>query len=104
MPIYEYECGDCGHNLEHLQRVSEDPLVKCPQCGQASLQRLISMPGFRLKGTGWYVTDFKDSGKSAKPESDSSATNGFKAEAKSNSDTSTTSSADSTKTTTDSTS
>lgn len=59
MPIYEYQCRNCGHHLEALQRLSEDPLKDCPACGEAQLSRLISAAGFRLKGGGWYETDFK---------------------------------------------
>jgi putative FmdB family regulatory protein len=59
MPLYEYECGHCGHYLETMQKVSEAPLRKCPKCGKTQLQRLISAPVFRLKGSGWYETDFK---------------------------------------------
>lgn len=59
MPIYEYECTACGHTLEKLQKVSEPPLAQCPECHGASLQKLISAAGFRLKGGGWYETDFK---------------------------------------------
>jgi putative FmdB family regulatory protein len=60
MPFYEYQCKNCGHELEAMQKVSDAPLRKCPQCGKAQLQRLISAPVFRLKGGGWYETDFKD--------------------------------------------
>ena len=59
MPIYEYQCQACGHHLEVLQKISEDPLKDCPKCGQPQLSRLISAAGFRLKGGGWYETDFK---------------------------------------------
>ena len=59
MPFYEYECAACGHHLEALQKISEAPLRKCPDCGKARLRRLISPPVFRLKGSGWYETDFK---------------------------------------------
>ncbi len=59
MPIYEYRCNSCGHELEKLQRISEEPLRDCPACSEASLCRLISPAGFRLKGSGWYETDFK---------------------------------------------
>jgi putative FmdB family regulatory protein len=63
MPIYEYRCESCGHELEKLQRMS-DPLLKdCPECGKARLRRLISAAGFRLKGAGWYETDFKQGNK-----------------------------------------
>ncbi len=59
MPIYEYECSDCGHKLETLQKMSEAPLVECPACEQPGLRKLISAAGFRLGGSGWYETDFK---------------------------------------------
>src|SRR6185295_6824416 len=59
MPFYEYECDACGHQLEALQKISEAPLRKCPDCGKSKLRRLISPPVFRLKGSGWYETDFK---------------------------------------------
>ena len=59
MPIYEYECGACGHNLEALQKMSDMPLRECPDCGESTLRRLVSAPAFRLKGSGWYETDFK---------------------------------------------
>jgi putative FmdB family regulatory protein len=63
MPIYEYQCTDCGHELETLQKMSEDPLRDCPECGKPALQKLISAAGFRLKGGGWYETDFKKTGR-----------------------------------------
>ena len=63
MPIYEYECKGCGHKFEAIQRVSDDALRDCPECEQAELKKLISAAGFRLKGGGWYETDFKGSGK-----------------------------------------
>ncbi len=59
MPIYEYRCGSCSHELEALQKISDSPLRKCPECGKLTLRRLISAPVFRLKGGGWYETDFK---------------------------------------------
>lgn len=59
MPIYEYRCDSCGHELEKLQRMSDNPLRDCPDCGEAELRRLVSAAGFRLKGAGWYETDFK---------------------------------------------
>jgi len=63
MPIYEYECSECGHTLEKLQKISDAPLTDCPACGKAALQKLVSAAGFRLKGGGWYETDFKTGGK-----------------------------------------
>ncbi len=59
MPFYEYQCTDCGERHEALQRHSDDPLVECPSCGEPALERQISAPSFRLKGGGWYETDFK---------------------------------------------
>ena len=60
MPIYEYRCGACGHHLEALQKMSDAPLRKCPDCGKSQLKRLVSASQFRLKGSGWYETDFKN--------------------------------------------
>ena len=59
MPFYEYQCKSCGHQLEAMQKVSDPPLKKCPDCGKSQLVKLISAPVFRLKGSGWYETDFK---------------------------------------------
>ncbi|TDR23270.1 FmdB family zinc ribbon protein [Marinicella litoralis] len=59
MPIYEYQCQDCDHQLEKLQKMSDAPLSDCPQCEAPSLVKKVSAAGFRLKGTGWYETDFK---------------------------------------------
>jgi putative FmdB family regulatory protein len=66
MPIYEYKCTECEHRLEKLQKMSDDPLKDCPECGKPSLSKLVSASSFKLKGTGWYETDFK---KRAKPDS-----------------------------------
>jgi putative FmdB family regulatory protein len=60
MPIYEYRCGACGHHLEALQKMTDAPLRKCPECGKSQLKRLVSASQFRLKGSGWYETDFKN--------------------------------------------
>ena len=81
MPIYEYECGECNHRLEVIQKISDAPLKDCPECGSAALSKLVSATGFRLGGGGWYETDFKSgnrrnlkdggdgkSGESAKPK------------------------------------
>ena len=65
MPIYEYRCGACGHELEVLQKLSEPPLSDCPECRKPALAKLISAAGFQLKGSGWYATDFKGNGKPA---------------------------------------
>jgi putative FmdB family regulatory protein len=61
MPIYEYRCEKCGHEVERMQKISEPPLIDCPECGEPALRKLISAAAFRLKGGGWYETDFKKS-------------------------------------------
>ncbi len=63
MPIYEYCCGNCGHELETLQKLSEAPLRLCHACGQETLSKKVTAAGFRLKGGGWYETDFKSGSK-----------------------------------------
>lgn len=86
MPIYEYRCKSCGHELEKLQRMSDDALTDCPACEKPDLQRLISAAGFRLKGSGWYETDFKTGKKrnvigadsSDSPKKDDKSTTGDK--------------------------
>ena len=91
MPIYEYMCNACGHELEALQAISESPLQDCPQCGRAELRKLISAPIFRLKGGGWYETDFKTNNKrnlageraAENKSSESKAAEGKSSEAKS---------------------
>jgi putative FmdB family regulatory protein len=59
LPIYEYACQDCDHSLDALQKIADAPLLDCPACSKPSLKRLLSAPRFRLKGQGWYETDFK---------------------------------------------
>ena len=68
MPIYEYRCSSCGHELEALQKFSDAPLVACPSCGAETLVKRVSAAGFQLKGSGWYVTDFKGGAKPGKTE------------------------------------
>lgn len=63
MPIYEYRCDNCGHEFESIQKVSDAPLTTCPACAQDSLRKKVSAAGFRLKGGGWYETDFKSGNK-----------------------------------------
>lgn len=63
MPIYAYRCDNCGHELDALQKLSDAPLTDCPACGAASLKKQITAAAFRLKGAGWYETDFKKDGK-----------------------------------------
>ena len=63
MPIYEYRCEACGHQEEHLQKISEKQLAVCPACRKRSYKKQLSAAGFQLKGSGWYATDFKTAGK-----------------------------------------
>ena len=70
MPIYEYECPSCGHRMEAIQQLGAPALTDCPVCAKTDLRRLVSAAGFRLKGSGWYATDFKDKGKPKTAESD----------------------------------
>jgi len=81
MPIYEYRCSECGFQEEHLQKVSEAPLTACPSCGKPTFKKMLSAAGFQLKGSGWYATDFKGSGKPAPAKTEAKA--GGKSEAKS---------------------
>lgn len=79
MPIYEYQCETCGHKIEKLQKISDAPLTDCPACERPDLRKLVSPVAFRLKGGGWYETDFKDekSRKNvAKEEGKTAASNG----------------------------
>ena len=62
MPLYEYRCAACGHELEALQKLSDAPLRECPSCHKPELKKLVSAAGFQLKGSGWYVTDFRNGG------------------------------------------
>ena len=74
MPIYEYRCSSCGHELEALQKFSDAPLATCPSCHASTLVKLLSAAGFQLKGSGWYATDFKGSGAKPAPAKTDSAT------------------------------
>jgi putative FmdB family regulatory protein len=88
MPIYEYECRECGHVFDALQKMSDVPLSDCPDCGKPELRKLLSAPNFRLKGGGWDVTDFPDKitrnladggdSKGAKPKPDGDASKSTK--------------------------
>jgi len=73
MPIYEYRCSSCGHELEALQKFSDAPLVACPSCSAMALVKKVSAAGFQLKGSGWYATDFKGSGAKPAPAKDEGA-------------------------------
>lgn len=71
MPIYAYKCGSCGHAKDVLQKMSADPLTVCPECGAEAFTKQLTAAGFQLKGSGWYVTDFRggNSGAGAAPAS-----------------------------------
>ena len=88
MPIYEYRCAACGHQEDHLQKLSEAPLSKCPACGKKKYQKQLTAAGFQLKGSGWYASDFKGAGKKPedkKPEAKTETKAETKTEAKSES-------------------
>ena len=88
MPIYEYKCSHCGHQLEAIQKISDDPLLLCPNCDKNGLKKQVTAPSFRLKGSGWYETDFKTEKKknlsddSSKKESVNTVTDSKKADKK----------------------
>lgn len=68
MPIYPYVCTACGHEFDSLQKLSDDPLKECPECGEERLRKRLTAPSFQLKGTGWYETDFKHGDKKQKSD------------------------------------
>mgnify|MGYP001827308933 CR=1 FL=1 len=76
VPIYEYACSACGHTLEKLQKMSDAPLTECPECGKQTLAKQVSAAGFRLKGGGWYETDFKSNKKKNIAGDDKKSTSG----------------------------
>lgn len=82
MPIYEYACKKCQHTLDALQKMNDEPLLECPECGAPELRRLISAPRFRLKGAGWYETDFKKDNQRNVHKSDDDAPKKDKADSK----------------------
>ena len=89
MPIYEYKCAACGHQEDHLQKLSEAPLTRCPACGKKKYAKQLTAAGFQLKGSGWYASDFKggkketDAKPDAKPEAKAEAKTETKTETKS---------------------
>ena len=90
MPIYEYRCDACGHQEEHLQKLSEAPIAACPACNKASYRKLLSAAGFQLKGSGWDATDFKSAGKKpAEKKADSKTEPSAETKTESKSDTKT---------------
>ncbi|WP_444994716.1 FmdB family zinc ribbon protein [Aliikangiella sp. IMCC44359] len=83
MPIYEYKCNACDHRLEKLQRMSDEPLKDCPECDAPELAKLVSAAGFRLTGTGWYETDFKNKKSPSSDASTSSSSSASSSDTKS---------------------
>lgn len=82
MPIYAYQCTSCGHELEALQKIGEAPLADCPECGRSALTKKVTAAAFRLKGSGWYETDFKNKDKKTaakKTDGDAKSDGGDKA-------------------------
>jgi len=75
VPIYDYQCAECQHTLEAIQKLADAPLVDCPACGKPALRKQVSAPSFRLKGGGWYETDFK-TGKKKNLAGDSGSSSG----------------------------
>ncbi|VAW80769.1 hypothetical protein MNBD_GAMMA15-157 [hydrothermal vent metagenome] len=85
MPIYEYLCTECGHELEKLRKLSDAPLTDCPACGKPTLKKKVSAAGFRLKGSGWYETDFKSNNRKNVAKSDNKPKSGGETSKKSSS-------------------
>jgi putative FmdB family regulatory protein len=86
MPIYEYRCSACGHEHEALQKLSDAPLTVCPACGKGTLSKRISAAGFQLKGSGWYVTDFRGGSKAGEDKKNGDGNAAVKPESKAGGD------------------
>ena len=82
MPLYEYKCSSCGHQQEFLQKWSDAPMTVCTACGKETFSKLLTAAGFQLKGSGWYATDFKNSGSKSAPKADAAKGDAGKADAK----------------------
>jgi len=96
VPIYEYRCDACGHQEDHLQKISEPQLTVCPACGKPTYKKMLSAAGFQLKGSGWYATDFKTTGKKpAEKKADSKSETSTESKPESKPDTKTDSKSDS---------
>jgi len=80
MPIYEYRCSSCGFQKEYLRKVSDPLMTDCPECGKQTFSKMLTAAGFHLKGSGWYATDFRNSG--AKPATKSEGAGAGKTESK----------------------
>jgi len=86
VPIYEYKCSECGYEMDHFHRSRKEPKPPCKACGEDSLERLISLTSFQLKGNGWYVTDYRGAGQPPVPAPPKSVESSANAEAKSSSE------------------
>lgn len=82
MPIYEYRCSACGFQKEYLQKIADPVLSVCPECGKSTFSKMLSAAGFQLKGSGWYATDFKNSGSKPAAKTEAKDKSGAKAESK----------------------
>jgi putative FmdB family regulatory protein len=89
MPIYEYRCSSCGHQQEFLQKVSDKPITVCTQCGKETFSKMLTAAGFQLKGSGWYATDFKNTGRAPAKTGDAKSSDSKPTESKSTDSTST---------------
>lgn len=94
MPIYEYRCANCGFEKEYLQKISDPPVTECPNCGQSAMAKKVTAAGFQLKGTGWYVTDFKNKSGGGKPAAGEKKSEGDSAKTEGKSDSATDSKSD----------
>ena len=88
MPIYEYQCNTCNNKFEFLQKINDDLLTECPECNQHTLRKLVSAAAFRLKGSGWYETDFKDKKSQKSDDANNEKTDGVTKKSKKESATS----------------
>jgi putative FmdB family regulatory protein len=82
MPIYEYRCSSCGFQKEYLQKINDPVMSVCPECGKSTFSKMLSAAGFQLKGSGWYATDFKNSGAKPAAKSDAKDSSADKSEKK----------------------
>ena len=87
MPIYEYRCSSCGFQKEYLRKLSDPTLTDCPECGKQTFSKMLSAAGFQLKGSGWYATDFKNSGAKPAAKPDATTASGAKDKGDAKSDT-----------------
>lgn len=86
MPLYEYECGACGHRFEQIQKFSDPTIEVCPKCGEPKVQKLLSSPAIQFKGSGWYITDYARKGSGDTKESGDTKKSGDAKETKDSKD------------------